>query len=89
MAQKDVAKTLVSISMFTVLILQKYYDLSEEELEFQLLDRFNFHRFLGFSVAEKVPDKDTIWLFKQRLGIQGVSALLNHLRACLQENGCL
>ena len=54
-----------------VLILQKYYNLSEEETEFQILDRFSFQRFLGLSVSDKVPDKNTIWLFKQRLGIPG------------------
>ena len=73
--------------MFKVLILQKYYNLSEEETEFQILDRFSFQRFLGLSVSDKVPDKNTIWLFKQRLGIPGVSALFDHFSACLQENG--
>jgi IS5 family transposase len=80
-------KPLDSILMFKVLILQKYYNLSEEETEFQILDRFSFQRFLGLSVSDKVPDKNTIWLFKQRLGIPGVSALFDHFSACLQENG--
>jgi hypothetical protein len=80
-------KPLDSVLMFKVLILQKYYNLSEEETEFQILDRFSFQRFLGLSVSDKVPDKNTIWLFKQRLGIPGVSALFDHFSACLQENG--
>ena len=56
-------KPLDSILMFKVLFLQKYYNLSEEETEFQILDRFSFQRFLGLSVSDKVPDENTIWLF--------------------------
>ena len=56
-------KALDSILMFKVLFLQKYYNLSEEETEFQILDRFSFQRFLGLSVSDKVPDENTIWLF--------------------------
>ena len=50
-------KPLDSVIMFKVLTLQKYYNLSEEETEFQLLDRFSFQRFLGLSVSDEVPDK--------------------------------
>lgn len=80
-------KPLDSILMFKVLILQKYYRLSEEETEFQILDRFSFQRFLGLSVSDKVPDKNTIWSFMQRLGTEGVAALFNHFSGCLQANG--
>ena len=45
---------------------------------FQILDRFSFQRFLGLSVSDKVPDKNTIWLFKQRLGEDDVEALFDH-----------
>ena len=34
-------------SMLKVLIIQRYHDLSEEETEFQILDRLSFQRFLG------------------------------------------
>lgn len=80
-------KPLNSVLMFKVLVLQKYYNLSEEETEFQILDRFSFQRFLGLSVSDKVPDKNTIWLFKQRLGDDGIAALFNHFNGCLQAHG--
>lgn len=80
-------KPLDSILMLKILILQKYYNLSEEETEFQILDRFSFQRFLGLSVSDKVPDKNTIWLFKQRLGAEGVQALFEHFKCCLQAGG--
>lgn len=80
-------KPLDSILMFKILILQKYYNLSEEETEFQVLDRFSFQRFLGLSVSDRVPDKNTIWLFKQRLGVEGIQALFNHFKDCLRAGG--
>ena len=54
--------------MLKVLIIQRYYNLSGEETEFQILDCFSFQRFVGLSVGDAVPDKNTIWDFKQRLG---------------------
>jgi len=56
--------------MFKILVLQRLFNLSEEQTEFQILDRFSFQRFLGLTVADRVPDKNTIWLFKETL-IQG------------------
>jgi len=41
------------VLMFKILVLQKYYDLSEEQTEFQILDRFSFQRFLGLDVGDK------------------------------------
>jgi IS5 family transposase len=35
--------------MFKILILQRYYNLSDEQIEFQILDRLTFCRFLGIS----------------------------------------
>lgn len=61
--------------MLKVLIIQRYYNLSGEETEFQILDCFSFQRFVGLSVGDAVPDKNTIWDFKQRLGPQGMKRL--------------
>jgi len=47
------------VFMFKIVVLQKYYGLSEEETEFQILDRFSFQRFLGLDVSSAVPDKNT------------------------------
>ncbi len=47
------------------LFLQGWYGISDEELEFQINDRFSFQKFLGF--PEKVPDFTTIWRFKEFL----------------------
>jgi IS5 family transposase len=63
------------VRMFKVLVRQKYHGLSDEQAEFQILDRFSFQRFLGLGVGDKVPDQKTIWVFKERLGAAGVREL--------------
>jgi len=75
------------VFMFKVVVLQKYYGLSEEETEFQILDRFSFQRFLGLDVSSAVPDKNTVWLFKERLGKEGVKELFNTFEAALHDLG--
>lgn len=75
------------VLMLKVLIIQRYYDLSEEETEFQILDRFSFQRFVGLKVGDAVPDKNTIWDFKQRLGKQGMKRLFDLFTNLLAGQG--
>ncbi len=53
------------IMMFKILILQKWYGLSDLEVERQMADRISFMAFLAF--PDPFPDSRTIWLFKQRI----------------------
>jgi len=53
--------------MFKILILQRLYNLSDEQMEYQLVDRLSFKRFTGLEFSHKVPDCNTIWNFKQGL----------------------
>ena len=55
------------VMMFKMLILQRYYNLSDEQLQFQVLDRLSFMRFLGIEISHRVPDRKTIWYFRNRL----------------------
>jgi IS5 family transposase len=55
------------LMMFKILILQKYYNLSDEQTEFQIKDRLSFMQFLGLQIGDRVPDEKTIWLFKENL----------------------
>jgi len=77
------------VLMFKIIVLQKYYGLSEEETEFQILDRHSFQRFLGLDVHDKVPDKNTVWTFKERLGAEGVQALFEQFNARLERQGLM
>ena len=55
------------VLMFKVLILQRYYNLSDEQLEYQINDRMSFMRFLDLTLADDIPDSRTIWTFNERL----------------------
>ena len=55
------------IVMFKIMILQSLYNLSDDQVEFQIRDRLSFMRFLGFSISDTVPDAKTIWLFREQL----------------------
>lgn len=77
------------VLMLKVLVLQKYHNLSDEETEFQILDRISFQRFLGLGVGDPSPDRNTIWEFKQRLGEEGVRAVFDLFETNLREMGLM
>ena len=62
--------------MFKIVILQRYYNLSDEQTEFQIKDRLSFLDFLGLSIGDNVPDEKTIWLFKEELKEKDLSKKL-------------
>lgn len=75
------------VLMFKIVVLQRYYDLSEEQTEFQILDRLSFQQFLGLESGGKVPDKNSIWDFKERLGEGGGRELFDRFDDYLWEVG--
>lgn len=71
--------------MFKILILQRYYNLSDGQLEYQILDRLTFCRFLGLSLNDRVPDEKTIWGFRNKLIDRGIEKELFRKFTCLLE----
>ena len=55
-----------------MLILQQLFNLSDEEVEFQVNDRRSFEEFVGLGVMNNIPDATTIALFRERLRKAGV-----------------
>lgn len=55
------------IMMFRILVLQRLYNLSDEQMEYQINDRLSFMRFLGLNISDTIPDQNTIWLFRENL----------------------
>jgi IS5 family transposase len=55
------------VLMFKIMILQRYYNLSDEQVEFQINDRMSFMRFLNLTIADDIPDSRTVWVFRERL----------------------
>jgi IS5 family transposase len=43
--------------MFKIMILQPYYGLGDKQVEYQIIDRTSFKKFLGLESGDKVPDK--------------------------------
>lgn len=64
------------LMMFKILILQRYYNLSDAQCEFQIKDRLSFMDFLGINLHDKVPDENTIWHFKEQLKDKNLSQTL-------------
>jgi IS5 family transposase len=55
------------LMMFKALIIQSLYNLSDDQLEYQIVDRTSFKRFLGLKKSDKVPDSKTFWHFREQL----------------------
>jgi IS5 family transposase len=60
------------VTMFKILILQKVYNISDDQTEYQINDRLSFQRFIGIQLYDTVPDAKTIWKFKEDLKEAGV-----------------
>jgi IS5 family transposase len=43
--------------MFKILILQRYYGLGDKQIEYQIIDRISFKKFLGLETGDKIPVK--------------------------------
>jgi transposase, IS5 family len=78
------------VMMFKILILQEYFGLSDEQMEFQITDRFSFMRFLGLRTCSKVPDQNTIWNFREQLKeADAVKALFDRFHRELEKQNLI
>ena len=55
------------VLMFKILLLQRFYNLSDEATEYQITDRTSFRDFLGIRSVKGIPDSRTSWLFRENL----------------------
>lgn len=77
-----------NILKFKILILQKYYNISDEQVEYQINDRLSFMRFLGLSISDQVPDCNTIWTFREQLKEDNtMEKLFNKFNDLLETQG--
>ncbi|AUW33957.1 IS5 family transposase (plasmid) [Acidithiobacillus caldus] len=73
--------------MVRVLVVKRLHGLSDEQTEFQLLDRRSFRRFCGLEHSRNIPDRTTIWNFENRIGVDGVNALFAELDRQIRARG--
>ena len=64
------------ILMFKIIILQRYFNISDDQTEFQIKDRLSFMDFLNLELSDKIPDAKTIWFFKDQLCKKGLTEKL-------------
>jgi transposase, IS5 family len=78
------------LMMFKVLILQRLYNLSDYQMQYQLLDRLSFQRFIDLGLQSTIPDEKTIWLFRETLTRHGViEKLFQRFKALLESKGVI
>ena len=77
-----------AIVMFKAIILCALYNLSDDQVEYQMRDRLSFVRFLGLALEDKVPDAKTVWLYRERLSQAGlIETLFEDFDGYLKDQG--
>jgi len=81
-------KRIDPLILFKMLILQQLFNLSDEELEFQVNDRRSFEEFVGLGVMNSIPDATTIAFLRERLRkAEVIEALFEMFEAYLRSQG--
>lgn len=76
------------LMLFKALLIQSLYNLSDDQLEYQIVDRASFKRFLGLKKSDKVPDSKTFWAFREQLIEKDVIMdLFKHFNETLDAKG--
>ncbi|MFC3626304.1 transposase [Vogesella amnigena] len=74
----------------TELMIHPLFNLSDAQSEFPVLDRASFQRFIGIRDSGKLPDRNTVWAFRERLVLAGHGAsLFDEVNRQLQVGGYL
>jgi IS5 family transposase len=79
-----------NLLMFKVLILQMLYNVSDEQVEYQINDRLSWKRFLGLTLSDRAPDRTTIWDFRELLTNSGCyDALFTLFTEAMEKMGVI
>lgn len=73
--------------MLRILLIKRLYGLSDEQCEYQLLDRTSYKRFCKLEHSRTIPDRTTIWNFQQLLGETGIQALFQAIEQQIHNAG--
>src|SRR6204780_2013783 len=65
-------KAIDVVAMFRMLVLQSLYNLSDEQVEYQVRDRLSFTRFLRLGIEDSLPDGTPLWLVRGALTKAGL-----------------
>ncbi len=74
-------------TMVRILVLKRLNNLSDEQVEYQLLDRMSYKRFCGLVDAVTIPDRTTVWTFENRIGEAGAKMIFDGVESQLFAKG--
>lgn len=73
---------------FKALVIQALYNLSDQQLEYQILHRTSLKGFLGLKKSDRVPDSRTFWHFREQLIAFGcIGSLFEAFNTQLDKSG--
>jgi len=75
-------KPMDAILMFKTLVLSALYNLSDDQIEYQVRDRLSFMRFLGLGLEDRVPDAKTVWFYRCQQGIRVRKMAVSRAHPC-------
>ena len=79
-----------AVVIFKMIVLCALYNLSDQQVEYQVRDRLLFMRFLGLGLEDRVPDATTVWLCREQLVEENaVEDLFAQFDADLRDQGFL
>lgn len=64
------------VFVLKALVLQCLYGLSDEQTEYQIVDRLSFRSFLGIHTVDDVPDARTLWKYRDIMAKNGTFDVL-------------
>ena len=71
-----------------MLVLQQLFNLSDEEVKFQVNDRCSFEEFVGLGVMNDIPDATTVAFFRERLrNANVIEELFEMFESYLRDQG--
>lgn len=78
------------VLMFKILVIQHFYNISDDQTEFCIHDRFSFMQFLDLKLGQRIPDAKTIWHFKNELSKEDmINRLFEKLHSQLLTDGII
>ena len=69
-------KPIDPVFMLKVLFLQRLYNISDNQVEYQIKDRMSFREFLDICSVDDVPDEKTVWKYKNIMANAGIGIKL-------------
>jgi len=76
--------------MVRLLVLQQLFNLADEQVERQVLDRLSFQRFLGLLDSSSIPYAKTLWAFRERIAEHAAAeSMLEDVQRQLAQHGYL